>query len=83
VTELSPIRSEVLLKREGCPDVRLIEEILFDDGPDLKLQNTPDRVRPQLGNVEAAEKRPPTYGKRVVRRRVYRFSNRGAATLGL
>jgi len=28
--------------------------------------------RPDLGNVEAAEKGPTSYGKRVVRRKVYR-----------
>jgi hypothetical protein len=29
-----------------------------------------------LGNLEAAEKGPTSYGKRVVRRKVYRSTNR-------
>jgi hypothetical protein len=29
-----------------------------------------------LGNVEAAEKGPASYGRRVVRRKVYRSTNR-------
>ena len=29
-----------------------------------------------MGNLEAAEKGPEAYGKRVVRRRVYRTTNR-------
>ena len=29
-----------------------------------------------LGNLEAAEKGPESYGKRVVRRKVYRTTNR-------
>ncbi len=33
------------------------------------------RATPDLGNVQAAEKGPVSYGKRVVRRRVYRKSN--------
>jgi hypothetical protein len=32
-----------------------------------------------LGNVEAAEKGHASYGKRMVRRRVYRSTNRGLA----
>jgi hypothetical protein len=33
------------------------------------------RVARDLGNVEAAEKGPGSYGKRVVRRKVYAKSN--------
>ena len=34
------------------------------------------RAARDLGNVEAAEKGPGSYGKRVVRRKVYRSTNR-------
>ena len=34
------------------------------------------RAARDLGNVEAVEKGPEAYGKRVVRRRVYRSTNR-------
>jgi hypothetical protein len=34
------------------------------------------RAARDLGNVEAAEKGPTAYSKRVVRRRVYRSTNR-------
>jgi hypothetical protein len=37
------------------------------------------RAARDLGNLEAAEKGPTAYGKRVVRRKVYRQSNRGIA----
>ena len=33
------------------------------------------RAARDLGNVEAAEKGPSSYGKRVVRRKVYRKTN--------
>ncbi len=33
------------------------------------------RAARDLGNVEAAEKGPSSYGKRVVRRKVYRSTN--------
>jgi hypothetical protein len=33
------------------------------------------RAARDLGNVQAAEKGPASYGRRVVRRRVYRTSN--------
>lgn len=33
------------------------------------------RAARDLGNVEAAEKGPESYGKRVVRRKVYRTTN--------
>jgi hypothetical protein len=33
------------------------------------------RAARDLGNVEAAEKGPASYGRRVVRRRVYRKTN--------
>ncbi len=33
------------------------------------------RAARDLGNVEAAEKGPTSYGKRVVRRKVYRSTN--------
>ena len=33
------------------------------------------RAARDLGNVEAAEKGPASYGRRVVRRRVYRTTN--------
>ena len=33
------------------------------------------RAARDLGNLEAAEKGPGSYGKRVVRRRVYRSTN--------
>jgi hypothetical protein len=34
------------------------------------------RAARDLGNVEAAEKGPTAYGKRMVRRRAYRSTNR-------
>jgi hypothetical protein len=34
------------------------------------------RAARDLGNVQAAEKGPASYGKRVVRRKVYRATNR-------
>jgi hypothetical protein len=34
-----------------------------------------------LGNLEAAEKGPASYGRRVVRRKVYRTTNTGLAKL--
>jgi hypothetical protein len=34
------------------------------------------RAARDLGNVEAAEKGPGAYGKRIVRRKVYRSTNR-------
>jgi hypothetical protein len=37
------------------------------------------RAARDLGNVEAAEKGPTSYGKRVARRTVYRETNRGVA----
>jgi hypothetical protein len=37
------------------------------------------RAARDLGNLEAAEKGPTSYGKRMVRRRVYRQTNRGVA----
>jgi hypothetical protein len=37
------------------------------------------RAARDLGNVDAAEKGPASYGKRMVRRRVYRGTNRGLA----
>jgi hypothetical protein len=39
------------------------------------------RAARDLGNVEAAEKGPGAYGKRVVRRRVYRTTNRATGRL--
>jgi hypothetical protein len=33
------------------------------------------RAARDLGNIEAAEKGPASYGKRVVRRKVYRSTN--------
>ena len=34
------------------------------------------RAARDLGNIEAAEKGPTSYGKRVARRKVYRSTNR-------
>lgn len=34
------------------------------------------RAARDLGNIEAAEKGPTAYGKRVVRRKVYRSTNK-------
>jgi hypothetical protein len=34
------------------------------------------RAARDLGNVEAAEKGPASYGKRIVRRKVYRSTNK-------
>jgi hypothetical protein len=34
------------------------------------------RAARDLGNIEAAEKGPATYGKRVARRKVYRSTNK-------
>jgi hypothetical protein len=39
------------------------------------------RAARDLGNIEAAEKGPTSYGKRVVRRKVYRASNQGVARI--
>ncbi len=38
------------------------------------------RAARDLGNVQAAEKGPTSYGKRVVRRKVYRSTNRVTAS---
>lgn len=38
------------------------------------------RAARDLGNIEAAEKGPTSYGKRVARRGVYRETNRGVAS---
>jgi len=37
------------------------------------------RAARDLGNVEAAEKGPASFGKRMVRRKVYRRTNTGLA----
>jgi len=37
------------------------------------------RAARDLGNVEAAEKGPASYDRRMVRRKVYRSTNRGLA----
>jgi hypothetical protein len=37
------------------------------------------RAARDLGNIEAAEKGPASYGKRVARRKVYRSTNKGLA----
>ncbi len=37
------------------------------------------RAARDLGNIEAAEKGPASYGKRVVRRKVYRTTNTATA----
>jgi hypothetical protein len=39
------------------------------------------RAARDLGNLQAAEKGPVSYGKRVVRRKVYRSTNQGLAGL--
>ena len=39
------------------------------------LRSQPYRAAREVGNVEAAERGPASYGKRVVRRKVYRKSN--------
>lgn len=38
------------------------------------------RAARDMGNIEAAEKGPEAYGERVVRRRVYRTTNRATAS---
>jgi hypothetical protein len=40
------------------------------------------RAARDLGNVEVVEKGPVSYGKRVVRRKVYRSTNRGLGLSG-
>jgi hypothetical protein len=46
-----------------------------------KFRKQTYRVARDLGNVEAAEKGPASYGKRVVRRSAYRKTNRGLGRL--
>ena len=55
--------------------------VLLTDGEEQVSPQPAPPGRPQLGNVEAAENGPPAYGKRVVRQKVYRSSNRGVGRL--
>jgi hypothetical protein len=44
------------------------------------LRSQPYRGARELGNLQAARKGPASYAKRIVRRKVYRSTNRVTAT---
>ena len=61
----------------GTPfyEPRLFEALPLNMARRKSLRSQLYRAARDLGNIEAAEKGPASYGKRVVRRKVYRKTN--------